>query len=130
MRKRLLPFAGATRFELRATGQRLKMLSGAHADVCAGAHMCHCTDRLLWARATGAGWISTGFDRTVYREQRRAWQLVSAARRAADHMVDGTIHDRASHAAVAPALPKPMLCVAVYRDEQLHAVRSRTTGGC
>ena len=47
--------------------------------------MCHCTDRLLWARATGAGWISTGFDRTVYREQRRAWQLVSAARRAADH---------------------------------------------
>lgn len=55
------------------------------------AHMCHCTDRLLWARATEAGWISTGFDHMVYREQRRAWQLVSAARRAADHMVDGTI---------------------------------------
>ena len=92
--------------------------------------MCHCTDRLLWARATGAGWISTGFDRTVYREQRRAWQLVSAARRASDHMVDGTIMISISRSCGAYALPKPMLCVAVYRDEQLHAVHSRTTGGC
>ena len=91
------------------------------------AHMCHCTDRLLWARATEAGWISTGFDHMVYREQRHAWQLVSAARRAADHMVGGTIMIGITQL-VAPALP--MLCVAVYRDEQLHAVHSPTTGGC
>jgi hypothetical protein len=77
--------------------------------------MCHCTDRLLWARATGAGWISTGSDRTVYREQRRAWQLVSAARRAADHMVDGTIMISISRSCGACSTKTNALCGCLSR---------------
>jgi hypothetical protein len=54
-------------------------------DVCANAHMCHCTDTLLWAHGTGVGWITTDIDRLLYREQHGSWQVVSAVWKAADH---------------------------------------------
>ena len=43
--------------------------SGTHADACATAHTCHCTDRLLLARVAGSNVRSTGNVRAFDWEQ-------------------------------------------------------------